>query len=68
MTKIGFDSIVNVLCFESFLKPIFKSFCYDNIEECKFDYKGKEKALNGKSGLDDENLFTIKRIIVIQME
>ena len=30
--------------------------------------KGKEKAINGKSGFKDEDGFQVKRIIVIQME
>ena len=49
-------------------KSNWKSFCCDDINECEFDYQGKQKALNGKSGFDKENMFGIKRILVIQME
>ena len=45
-----------------------KSFCCDDINDCKFDYQGKQKVLNGKSGMKTEDEFKVKRILVIQME
>ena len=49
-------------------KSNWKSVCIDNIYVCKFDYKGIEKALNGRHGLKNEDKFEVKRILVIQMQ
>ena len=48
-------------------KSNWKSSCIDDINECKFDYQGKQKVINGKSGSNEENFFEVKRILVIQM-
>ena len=43
------------------------AFCNQS-EEYHFDYQGNEKALTGKTGLQNDDVFDIKRIIVIQFK